>query len=303
MPLYRECPSCRALLTEDQLTAAEGLCPYCDARVGAVGEYASPDAAPDFRRRRPLAPLSVPEPLGGKLGTALFLLFEQFAVIAGLMLLIKLPSNIAIDRMVARNPNPVDPFDVLRLRFLVDLFFGPIYMAGIVTLLANRMEGLQTTFIEAARAGLHNWARLFAAQIVSRVFILCGLLLFIVPGIVLAIRYCLIEEVVVLDGAGVADSRARSSALTAGKELKILAAGAVSIFLVVSFSLLGVDLAEQAGLLDHPLSRAAVLSLVDVFTIFNSIVLFLYYWEARAEREYDADLLHPAPKEVQRHEP
>ena len=71
MPRYRECPSCRALLTEDQLTATEGLCPYCDARVGDHGEFASPDAAPDFRRRRPLAPLSVPEPLGGKLGDGL----------------------------------------------------------------------------------------------------------------------------------------------------------------------------------------------------------------------------------------
>lgn len=295
MPRYRECPSCRALLTEDQLTAREGLCPYCDARVGDQGEFASPDAAPDFRRRRPLAPLSVPEPLGGKLGMALFLLFEQFAIIAGLMLLIKLPSNMAIEAIVARNPNPVDPLDVLRLRFLVDLFFGPIYMAGIVTLLANRMVGLPTTFRDAARAGLRNWAPLFVAQIVSRFFILCGLVLFIVPGVVLAIRYCLIDEVMVLDGVSVADSRARSSALTAGKEFKILAAGVVSIFLVVAFSLLAVDLAEQAGLLDRPLPRAAVLSLADVFTIFNSIVLFLYYWEARAEREY-AELLQPADK-------
>ena len=83
-----------------------------------------------------------------------------------------------------------------------------------------------------------------------------------------------------LEGVSVADSRARSTALTAGKEFKILAAGAVSIFLIVSFSVLSVDLADQAGLLDHPLPRLAVLSLLDVLPIFNSIVLFLFYWEA-----------------------
>ncbi len=302
MPLYRECPSCRALLTEEQLNSTRGLCPYCDSRVGESDEFASPDAAPDFRRRRSLAPISVPEPIGGKLGTALFLLFEQFAIIAGLMLIIKLPSNIAIEVIADRNPNPVDPFEVLRLRFLVDLFFGPIYMAGVVTLLANRMAGLPTTFSEAARAGLHNWARLFAAQIVARIFIVCGLILFIVPGVVLAVRYCLIDEAVVLEGAGAADSRARSSALTAGKELKILAAGAASIFLAVSFGVLVVDLAEQAGLLEHPAARAAVFSLADVFTIFNSIVLFLYYWEARAERESEAEVAQPAAKEAQNYE-
>ncbi|APW64023.1 hypothetical protein [Paludisphaera borealis] len=301
MPLYRECPSCRALLTEDQLTTSEGLCPYCDARVGAHGEFASPDAAPDTRRRRPLVPLSAPATLSGKLATALFLLFEQFALIAGLMLLIKLPSNIGIELIADQNPNRVDPVEILRLKILVDLFFGPIYMAGIVTLLANRMSGLPTTFREAAQAGLHNWASLFAARIVSGFFILCGVILFIIPGIILAIRYSLIDEAVVLEGATVADSRARSSALTAGKELKIFLAGLVSFFLIAAFFELTRDLAGQAGLFDDPLTRAAFDSLVDVFAIFYSIVLFLYYWEARTERE-SAGLLLTASKEVQNYE-
>ena len=87
--------------------------------------------------------------------------------------------------MVARNPNPVDAAEILRLRLLIDLFFGPIYMAGIITVLANRMAGLPTTFGEAARAGVDNWARVFAARVVSTFFIILGLFLFIIPAFVL----------------------------------------------------------------------------------------------------------------------
>ena len=34
----------------------------------------------------------------------------------------------------------------------------------------------------------------------------------------------------------------------------------------------------------------------------NSIVLFLYYWEARTERESEAGLVQPAVKEAQNYE-
>jgi hypothetical protein len=163
------------------------------------------------------------------------------------------------------------------------------------------MSGLPTTFGEAARAGVDNWARLFAARVVAGIFIFGGFLLFIIPGIVLSLRYSLIDEVVVLEGASVADSRARSSALTTGKEFKILAAGFISAFLIGAFSGLAFELAEGAGLLADPLMRAALGSLVDVFAALYPIVLFLYYWEARAEREH-ADLMPTAPKEVQNYE-
>jgi len=299
MQRYRECPSCRALLTQDQLTTTEGTCSYCDARVGEPGEYANPDAASDdLRRRRPLAPLTVPETLGGKLATAFFLLLEQFPIIAGLILLIKLPSNLGIGFLVEQNPNPVGPGEVFQLRWLVEIFFGPIYLAAVVTLLANRMSGRPTSFGEAARAGLHCWSRLFAARIVSGVFIALGLILLIVPGIILAVRYCFIDEMVVLEGSSVADSRARSSALASGRELKIFLAGFTSTALIVALTRVAAELAENAGILEDTVMSAIFISVVDVLGIFVTIVTFLYYWEARAEHEYAASTV-PALKEIE----
>jgi hypothetical protein len=299
MSRYRECPACRALLTEDQLASNHGQCPYCDAPVGAHDELAGTDAAPESRWRRPLAPLHAPETLSGKLSTAFFLLFDQIALIAGLILLIKLPVNIGIELIADRNPNPIDPAKVQRLKTLADLFLGPIYTAGIITVLAHRMAGLQITFSEAAQTGLRNWGRLLAARVVSGLFVIGGLLLLIVPGLILAIRYSLLDEAVVLDGAGVRRSRARSSALVAGKELKVFLAGLVAILLVAVFFTLAVELADQAGLLEDPVIRGVVESLADVCFSFYWIVMFLFYWEAREEEEYEhATLLQAAAKDA-----
>jgi hypothetical protein len=280
------------LLTEDQLASTQGQCPYCDAPVGARDEFADPDAVPEkIRWRRPLTPLHAPETLGGKLATALFLLFDQLALIAGLILLIKLPANVGIELIADRNPNRLDAIEVQRLRTLADLFLGPIYTAGIITVLAHRMAGLPTTFGEAARAGLHNWGRLLAARVVSAFFILGGLVLFIIPGIILAIRYSLLDEAVVLDGAGVSRSRARSAALVSGKELKVLLAGVVAFFLSATVVVLVVDRADQARLLADPVIRGTVESLADVFVSFYWIVMFLFYWEAREEERLEHEAL------------
>ncbi len=301
MSRFRECPSCRALLTEDQLNSSQGTCPYCDARVGAPGEYADPDAAPTVRRRRPLAPLEVPYTLGGKLLLSFQLLFEQMPLIAALVLMIKLPSNVAIELIAEKHANPADPFGALWLVALVELFFGPIYAAGIVTMLANRMSGHATSFRDATKVGVDKWATLFAARIVANVYIFCGLLAFIIPGIVLAIRYSLIDEVVVLENATVADSRHRSAALVRGKGFTIFQAGLVSRLIIVAFASVVARLAGDAGLIGDPVARACFDCLINVFAISFSILLFLYYWEAQTEWK-EAALSNSYETAVQEHE-
>jgi hypothetical protein len=211
--------------------------------------------------------------------------------------MVKLPANLAIGLLVQQNANPVDPGEVVPLRLLVELFFGPIYLAGIVVVLANRMSGLPTAFAEAVRAGFHNWARLFAARAVAGVLIFLGYACLILPGVFLSLRYSFLVEVVVLEGANVEDSRARSSALAAGRELNILAAWLASLILSIAFLSLALGIAKEAGALDDPMLQAGVLSLADVFGAFTTIVVFAFYWEARADRADDGSL-KPAFEEL-----
>ncbi len=296
MSSYRECPSCRALLTSGQLAAGAGVCPYCGGKLTLDRDppdgsdfdfenpYAPPRSSPDDGRSRLLIPAS----FGGKMVMAFRLLFDQLPLFAALVLTIWIPGHLLIDLAVAGNPNQADTLTVLQLGQLVEFVFGPIYAAGIITALAARMSGEKTSYLEAMRAGLHHWGRLFGARLVAGLLVLLGFFAFIIPGLILATRFMLIDEVVVLEGAGAWQSRRRSTQLTLGKALQIFRAWVVSIALIMTFSFSLSKLLDLAGLQNHFLAADACHCLISVFAVFFNCLLFLYYWEAR-QQEVNAE--------------
>ncbi|MGZ3302732.1 MAG: hypothetical protein ACXWO1_05245 [Isosphaeraceae bacterium] len=291
MSSYKECPSCRALLTGGQLSAGSGVCPYCGGKLtldrdlphgsdlDLENPYAPPRSSLDDGRSR----LPIPASFGGKMVMAFRLLFGQLPLFAALVLTIWVPGHLLIDMAVAGNPNQADTLVVLQLGQLIELVFGPIYAAGIITALAARMSGEKTSYLEAMRAGLHHWGRLFGARLVAGLFVFLGLIALIIPGLILATRFMLIDEVVVLEGAGAWKSRQRSTQLTWGKALQIFRAWVVSIALMVTFSLSLAKLVDLAGLQNHSLVADACDCLSSVFAVFFNCLLFLYYWEARQQ--------------------
>ena len=291
MSSYRECPSCRALLTSGQLTAGAGVCPYCGGKLALDRD---PTNGSDFDLENPYAPprsspgdgrgrLPIPASFGGKMVMAFRLLLGQLPLFAALVLTIWVPGHLLIDMAVAGKPNQADSLTALQLGNLVEIVFGPIYSAGIITALAARMAGEKTSYVEAMRAGLHHWGRLFGARIVAGLLVGLGIVALIVPGLVLAVRYSLIDEVVVLEGAGARVARQRSSQLTWGKGLLIFRAGVVSIALIMTFSIALAKLLDLAGLQNQVLAADACDCLISVFAVFFSCLLFLYYWEARQQ--------------------
>jgi len=291
MSSYRECPSCRALLTSGQLTAGAGVCPYCGGKLALDRDppngsdldlenpYAPPRSSPGDGRGR----LPIPASFGGKVVMAFRLLLGQLPLFAALVLTIWVPGHLLIDMAVAGKPNQADSLTALQLGNLVEIVFGPIYSAGIITALAAQMAGEKTSYVEAMRAGLHHWGRLFGARIVAGLLVGLGIVALIVPGLVLAVRYSLIDEVVVLEGAGARVARQRSSQLTWGKGLLIFRAGVVSIALIMTFSIALAKLLDLAGLQNQVLAADACDCLISVFAVFFSCLLFLYYWEARQQ--------------------
>ena len=211
------------------------------------------------------------------------LLFDQLPLFAALVLTIWIPGHLLIDTALAGNPNQDNPLVMIQLGQLVEFVFGPIYAAGIITALAARMSGEKTSYLEAMRAGLHHWGRLFGARVVASLFVILGLLAFIVPGLIRAIRYMLIDQVVVLEGAGVAEARHRSAELTHGKGRQIFRAWMVSVALILAFSFSLARILDLTGLLNHSLVADACDCVISVFAVFFNCLVFLYYWEARLE--------------------
>ena len=300
MSRYWECPRCRALLTRERLDATAGACPYCDARVGEASEFVDPDAPPEGGGASRFEPFLVPRSTGAKLAASLRLLLEQFPLIASLVLMIKLPANAAAELIVDRTAPNGDPFQSLLAKQVVDLLFGPISAAAIITVLAERMAGRESDFVASARAGFDAWWRVFAARVVAYIFILAGCigflikefgpllrLLLLIPGVVLTVRYCLIDEVMVLERTSILQSRSRSSELVAGRAWRIVAAAAWGVSLVAMLAIVLGETLARAGLLHDPLAMALCDGLLNVFAAFLTILLFLFYWEAVHEPQPD----------------
>ena len=193
-----------------------------------------------------------------------------------------LPGNLISNLMVDETAPPQQrAMSFLLLRSMIELTFGPIYTGGILYILANRMTGQRSHLIEAIQVGIHNWGRLFLARLVANLIIAAGLFAFIVPGIYLAIRYSLLDSVVVLEGGGVNDSRVRSARLIRGKEIELFA-GLGLIYLVLLALVVALQSLADAF---PPLTNLWFDTLLDCVSDLGKIpclcLPFAYYWELR----------------------
>ena len=126
MRSFRECPACRALLTDEQLARAPAALPLL--RSEALVPRAIPATSPDARlrqslcsspgRSRPVSSRRWPFPagLGGKIVMAGTLLIEQLPLFAALVLTIWLPGNLLLEMAIAAGPNQPDPATMIVAR-------------------------------------------------------------------------------------------------------------------------------------------------------------------------------------------
>jgi hypothetical protein len=223
----------------------------------------------------------VPAGLAGKLALSIRLFFGHLPIFAALTLTFWAPLNYFVEQAAAQNPNPDNPFFAYRLNSLAEGIFGPIPAAAIVTVLAGRMTGRRVTYLAALRAGFHHWGRLLWARFTTGVLIGLGTLALIVPGVMLAVRYSLVDPIVVLEGAGASDSRERSSALTRGRRWSIFLGGVAILGSILVLSFIP-GMAQEV--LEIPDSLALVVALdcfFDLVSVLLTCFVFVFYWETR----------------------
>jgi hypothetical protein len=292
MSSLRECPSCRALLTAEQRSSTRLSCPYCGRPIDDLLDPDNPYAPPRSTSDEPLAPSSVPRDLGGKVMLAANLFIGLLPLFSALVLTVWLPGNILIELIDATNPNPnaANSMAIYQLRNLVEAVFGPIYVGGILTALAARMSGSRISYFEGLRAGLHHWGRLFWTHLVTGLIIGLGFLALIIPGVIFAIRYCLVDEIVVIEGEGATVSRARSTYLTRDRRGQILVGGCLYLVSILSMSFLLGAILEKVDPSILPFVSAAGLCVIDILVVYFTCFFFVMYWEARQdELEREAD--------------
>ena len=130
--------------------------------------------------------------------------------------------------------------------------------------------------------------------------IVLGFIALIVPGIVLSVRYSLLDSVVVMEGAGADRARRRSTELTKGIRWQIFW---VWILYVVGFILIWFLMYLPVLYfpdLDTMATGVVMDCVLDVVFAIIQIAMFLYYWQAAHEKPsipyadgWIEDELHP----------
>jgi hypothetical protein len=279
-----QCPHCETRV----FASSDGECPACrkplDAPKYATNPYAPPEASLDpeagFREVSPVVQTTVFQ----KFGEAFHILAADLFVIGPLILTVWLPGNLFVNYLIYSSPALDNGLALMRLNNLIESVFGPVYAGGVIYVLSKRKEGQRVTYREAIGVGLARWGSLFGARFFTGLIILLGCIAFLIPGIVLATRYALLDSVVVLEGANGPAARRRSAELTAGKKGQIFVAGCLFfIGYIPAYIAVGI-LTESFEPLQNMWASTFLDCVMDIFLAIIVIVLFLFYWES-AHRE------------------
>lgn len=226
-----------------------------------------------------------------KFREAISLFISNITLFSLIILTIWLPGNIIINYLDYYVFYEEDFIGLMRIISLIEGLFGPIYIGALIYALSKLKQYQMVTYTEAITVGFRNWGRLWWAQFVAGIFISLGFIALIVPGILLAIRYALIESVVILEGADASESRKRSSEITAGKGWQIF--GAYALFFLVFFIFsymvyIPVGVMMELGFIEQLGSMIICIiidCILDIIYAIIIIVMFLFYWESKDDRQ------------------
>lgn len=230
-----------------------------------------------------------------KFGEAARILTANAILFSSIILTIWLLGNLLVSYLTYNLSGGEQILRQVKLTMLIEGFFGPIYIGALIHALSKIKEGQNPTYSEAISMGIRNWGRLFVARFVAGLLILLGLVALVVPGIILFVRYALLDPTVVLEGAAPSEARRKSVELTSGLRWQIFGAGLLFLIAFAFFSFLIFLPLEVLSKLDTVAVNVVLDCVLDVAFAVIQIVLFLYYWEATRGKSLKVQLV-PALK-------
>ena len=285
MPDSRRCAACdRVTRIVDAVVDRDVICPRCGSAIPVtareINPYAPPRTPLETEVERSEVPPVVPTSTLAKFGEAFRLLMSNLGVIGPLVLSVWFPGNLAISYVAFHPPEAWRPVHAKILSSLHDFVLGPIYAAGMIHTLSRRKQGEWVTYPEALAVGLRNWWPMFRTRFITALIVLVGLIAFLVPGILLRIRYALIDPIVVLEGTRGTEARQRSERLSRGQRWQLLAA-ALLFFLIKFSTLSGIIWIQNVyRYSDNMIVFMVINYFLCLLDSIISIVIFLFYWES-----------------------
>ncbi len=179
-------------------------------------------------------------------------------------------------------------FQEMRVENALETVFGPFYVGALLHALSQIKRGLPVNYSQSMAHAARRSFKFLVTRLVTRLIILAGFLAFIIPGIVLALRFALIDAVVTLEGVEDSQARSLSARMTKGKRWQILGTMILTnvgllVLIAVTFFLLSLPLSLIGQEQNFTLEVIAG-CISSVFSAIPIIVLFLFYWDAKTEQ-------------------
>lgn len=214
-----------------------------------------------------------------KFSESIRILGRHYRIFTAIILTVWLPGNI-LANYIASYAKGADDFRVLKMTMLIDTIFGPIYIGALIFALFQIKSGRSVTYSQAMAVGLKKWGALLVARLMAGLYIALGLIAIVIPGLVLAVRYSLLDAAVVLEDKWPSESRARSANLTDGRRWQIF--WSVVLFFI-AFTVLSLAIYAPLGFIESLNSMTVEIVLdcmLDIAYAALEIVIFLFYWES-----------------------
>jgi len=184
--------------------------------------------------------------------------------------------------------------------FLIFFVLGAMMVAtsnGVLGRPVSVKNALQRVF-----AGRIGW-KIFLGGLLVGLGVVCGLILFIIPGIYLIIRWSFVTQAIVLEKEGVRDSLKRSGDLVRGNfwlvffayiisfAISLIATYGLNYLIIISLGIIGFNFYSAAGAFLIKLTPGVYIgSLVTGPFLFLTNVVLYYSLRARKEN-YNEELL------------
>ncbi len=172
---------------------------------------------------------------------------------------------------------------------LVETITNAVLSGAIIYGTTEHLAGRHAGMGRCWSAGLRNSAKVFGINFISGLGMVLGLILLIVPGVILALRWSVSAPAGVVERLKVGEAMSRSAALTQGNRLRILG---LAVCLVVGFLVMALLYGVVVGIVGAIDAGAGAMTeavgigfCAAVLTLFIGVGLTVTYAELRSMRE------------------
>jgi hypothetical protein len=239
-----------------------------------------------LKERTPGPDLGQPRTIAEVLGTAVMLYVRFPLLFLGLASAVVVPYQLVVLLVTKAAPlgqqsaSPGTLFTLLLVEFAL---VAPLVSALQVRAVLTIGEHEQPRFADVMRRSLKALPVVAAAEIIAGIGIGVGLILFIIPGLIVALRLAVVAQVAAIEQTDWPGALRRSFALTARNSWRILA-------ILASIALVNLTLTNLGGAVigtkAHPAEVVAGIAILVLESSFQALTLAVLYFDLRARENW-----------------